>query len=208
MICWYLGLGMFRFSLWENFPLFWYWTNLSATNALVKTFLKLYTLVRLLCVHPIFVKKIVFLDIVWNYCIYMFILNFVHHTTSPLNFLESTTSKNAVVRVKYNGKIKTMTARLEWNLRRQNKIYDGRICCIYTSFCSHSFFNHCYIQSKIIIEYFGLVHTLINLSFKFPVGKTLLKIGKTISFSIFLFSRGVHFMIRAWETSFALGFAW
>ena len=38
----------------------------------------LHTCAFVKCVHPIFVKKIVFLNIVWNY---MFILNFVHHTT-------------------------------------------------------------------------------------------------------------------------------
>ena len=77
----------------------------------------------------------------------------------------------------HDGKIKTTTTKR--NLRRQNKIYDSRICC--TSFCSRSF-NHCYTQSKIIIEYFDLVQTLINSSFRFPVGKTLLKVSKTISF--------------------------
>ena len=69
---------MFIFLLRENFPLFWYWTNLSASNALVKFFLNFAHVCAFVMCSSYLVKKIVFLDIVWNY---MFILNFVHHTT-------------------------------------------------------------------------------------------------------------------------------
>ena len=69
MICWYLGLGIFRFSLWENCPLFLYWTNLSALNALVKCcnlfFETLHTCAFVCCVHPIFVKK----NCVFGHCL-------------------------------------------------------------------------------------------------------------------------------------------
>ena len=43
---------------------------------------------------------------------------------SPLNFLESTTAKNAVIRVKYDGTIKTTTAKKNAVV---NEIYDGKI---------------------------------------------------------------------------------
>ena len=79
--------------------------------------------------------------------------------SSPLNFLESTTAKNAVVRVKYDGKIKTKTAKNA----AVNEIYDGKIKSMTAEFVVQVFARvvltiSYYIQSKIIIKYFGLVH--------------------------------------------------